>query len=64
MSEAERLASFAKLADGSRDADGFRGKFVEIISSPTDSTMAKSLKKMVGTTGIELEPPTMSRSIQ
>jgi hypothetical protein len=45
MSCAQRLVSFAKPTDG---ADGFRGKFVEIISFPTDITMAK---KMAGTTG-------------
>jgi hypothetical protein len=44
-SEAQRLVSLAKPADGSRDLDGFRGKLVEIIFSPTDSTMAKSLKR-------------------
>jgi hypothetical protein len=61
MSEAQRLASLAKPMDGLHQAEGLRGKFVEIIFSPTTAAMAKSLKKMVGATGIEPVTPTMSR---
>jgi hypothetical protein len=61
MSEAQRLAALAKLMVGERHDDGLRGKFAEIIFSPTGREAPKSLKNMVGTTGIEPVTPTMSR---
>src|SRR6202007_1226562 len=61
MSFTEPAVSFARPTDDSRQIDGFRGKFVEIISSPAERATAKPLKKMVGTTGIEPGAPTMSR---
>jgi hypothetical protein len=61
MSKAQRRTSFAKPMDGLHQSDWLRGKFVEIIFSRTTAAMAKSLKKMVGATGIEPVTPTMSR---
>jgi hypothetical protein len=61
MSEAQRLALLAKLMGDSQQADGFRRRSVEIIFSPTGRQALKSLKKMVGATGIEPVTPTMSR---
>jgi hypothetical protein len=61
MPEALRKAPFANRSDVGLREPGFRGKFVEIIVSPTGHHAAKSLKQMVGTTGIEPVTPTMSR---
>ena len=58
---ARPMAAVAKLIDGAKVHEGFRGKFVEIIFSPVSRKTAKPLKKVVGTTGIEPVTPTMSR---
>jgi len=60
-SDAQAMAAVAQLIDGEEIHDGFRGKFVEIIFSQTGHHAPKSLKKVVGTTGIEPVTPTMSR---
>ena len=60
-SDAQAIATVAQLIDDEEIHDRFRGKFVEIIFSQTGHNAPKSLKKMVGTTGIEPVTPTMSR---
>ena len=60
-SDSQPIAALAQLIDGERVRDGSRGKFVEIIFSQTGREAPKSLKKMVGATGIEPVTPTMSR---
>jgi cellulase/cellobiase CelA1 len=61
FSEAQRMVTVATPTDGPHHVDWFRGKFVEIIFSQAEPATAKSLKKMVGATGIEPVTPTMSR---
>ena len=60
-SDAQRIDALAKLIGSKSLHDGFRGNLVEIIFSQTKRETPKSLKKMVGTTGIEPVTPTMSR---
>ena len=61
MSETQRVTAVAKLMNGEGHGAGLRGNFVEITFSPTVRQAPKSLKKMVGATGIEPVTPTMSR---
>jgi hypothetical protein len=61
--KAERTRGVTKpsLSVATHSSIGRRGKFVETISSAAKREAPKSLKNMVGTTGIEPVTPTMSR---
>jgi hypothetical protein len=59
--ERSHLGSRPNLGGAARSKAGLRGNLVETTSSGLRREAPKSLKKMVGTTGIEPVTPTMSR---